>query len=369
MKLLIEIGHPAHVHLFRNLYRELINRGHEVFVFAKDTPAIKTLLSDYDIKYKLLTPSGKSIFRKGINMLQNSILLRREIRRIRPGIVISSTPSLMQSAWLMNVPGIFMDDDDDSVEPFVTRFAHPFASVILSPFGTERKSKKTIYYRSNHELAYLHPDYFTPECSVLNSYGLKPVDFFSIIRFVAMTGHHDSNENGFTYNQKIELLKKLSTRGPVIVTSEIDVEFNEGRIIRIENMSDIHSLLYYASIFVGDSQTMTSEAAMLGTPAFRCNTFKGRIAYLNEEEKAGLVYSFLPSEFEHLLNQIDDVISVNDFSINWLEKRALFISERVSLTKLLIWIIENYPESISQLRNDIDFPFKVIENPVSVVAD
>ena len=35
MRILIDIGHPAHVHLFRNLYKELISKGHFVIVTVK----------------------------------------------------------------------------------------------------------------------------------------------------------------------------------------------------------------------------------------------------------------------------------------------------------------------------------------------
>ena len=37
----------------------------------------------------------------------------------------------------------------------------------------------------------------------------------------------------------------------------------------------IHTVLYYASLYVGDSQTMATEAALLGTPSIRFNSFVG----------------------------------------------------------------------------------------------
>jgi hypothetical protein len=36
MKVLIDIGHPAHVHFFRNAIRELESKGHAVKVTARD---------------------------------------------------------------------------------------------------------------------------------------------------------------------------------------------------------------------------------------------------------------------------------------------------------------------------------------------
>jgi len=55
----------------------------------------------------------------------------------------------------------------------------------------------------------------------------------------------------------------------------------------------MHSLLYYATMFIGDSQTMTSEAAMLGTPSLKLNSFAGKLSVPNElEQKYQLCYSF-----------------------------------------------------------------------------
>ena len=36
MKLLVDMGHPAHVHFFRHAIRELESRGHEVRITARD---------------------------------------------------------------------------------------------------------------------------------------------------------------------------------------------------------------------------------------------------------------------------------------------------------------------------------------------
>ena len=62
-------------------------------------------------------------------------------------------------------------------------------------------------------------------------------------------------------------------------------------------------------MFIGDSQTMTSEAAVLGTPAIRCNSFVNRISYLEEEENTyELTFGFKPEDslkmFEHILHPL-----------------------------------------------------------------
>ena len=44
MNILIDIAHPAHVHLTRNTYFELTAKGHKVIVTVKDIPSAIQLL-------------------------------------------------------------------------------------------------------------------------------------------------------------------------------------------------------------------------------------------------------------------------------------------------------------------------------------
>ena len=51
MNILIDINHPAHVHLLRYVYEELKAHGHTLYVTIKDIPAAKALLESYGIPY------------------------------------------------------------------------------------------------------------------------------------------------------------------------------------------------------------------------------------------------------------------------------------------------------------------------------
>jgi predicted glycosyltransferase len=44
MKLLIDIGHPAHVHVFKNAIRELRKKGHEITIVTEDTVVANGIL-------------------------------------------------------------------------------------------------------------------------------------------------------------------------------------------------------------------------------------------------------------------------------------------------------------------------------------
>ena len=69
MNILIDIGHPAHVHLLRNTYHQLIQNGHFVWVTVKDIPIAKTLLEKYMMNYINLGEKRDSLLGKALTQL------------------------------------------------------------------------------------------------------------------------------------------------------------------------------------------------------------------------------------------------------------------------------------------------------------
>ena len=51
MKILIDIGHPAHVHYFRNFIKIMKSRGHKLLVVARDREVVYDLLNYYSIEF------------------------------------------------------------------------------------------------------------------------------------------------------------------------------------------------------------------------------------------------------------------------------------------------------------------------------
>ena len=117
--------------------------------------------------------------------------------------------------------------------------------------------------------------------------------------------------------------------------------------------------MYYATMFIGDSQTMTSEAAVLGTPSIRCNTFVGRIHYLEEEEyKYGLTYGFRPDQTEAMFQKIEELLVMPNLKQEWQARRQKMLSEKIDYSRFLTWFIENYPESARIMRENPDYQWR-----------
>lgn len=359
MKILIDIGHPGHVHLFKETYRILKGKGHQVSVITKEITVAKTLLDYYNIKYVNIGSKGDSIFSKILVQLLFNLKTFSHVKKNKIDIGIGSSFTIAQISRLTSMNSINFDDDDDDAEPLFVKYAHPFSNIVLSPSSIVRKTLKNIPYKGTHELAYLHPKRFTPDINIIKKIGLKDGESYFVLRFVALMGHHDGGHKGINIVQKRELINYLKGFGKIFITSEkpIEEEFEQYRLP--VPPEEIHSLLFYAKMFLGDSQTMTSEAAILGTPALKCNTFAGKLAVPNElEEKYGLCYSFRPSEFDQFLNKTKELIVQPDLDKEWKEKRQKFIADKIDVTAFMVWFIENYPKSAKIMKEDPDYQLR-----------
>lgn len=353
MNILMDIAHPAHVHLLRNTYAELIRRGHHVHVTVKDIPSAIVLLQKYDIPFTYLGGMHDSLLGKVFLQFSYNYKLWKLVRQNKIDIGFGSSLTLAHISRLTKMHSIILDDDDDEVEPLFVKYAHPYADVVLSPDCTVRATKNAISYAGYHELAYLHPNRFKPDPAILQEIGLTEGEPYFVLRFNAFKAHHDVGVQGLSIENKRKLIEVLKKKGRVFITSErnIDEEFKSYQLVL--SPDKIHSLIYYATLLIGDSQTMTSEAAVLGTPAVKCNSFAGRLAVPNElENKYGLCFSFLPEKSDEFFRKIEELISTGNLKTIFAERKQRLLEEKLDVTAFYCWFIENYPDSKTLMKEN-----------------
>ncbi len=349
MNILMDLSHPAHFHLLRNTYFQLLKTGHKIIVTVKNEPAIIELLKSYKIDFIVLGNKSDLLILKGFKQIIYNFKLWYLVLKYKITLGFSSSFTMTQIALFTPMDAILLDDDDDDVEPLVAKFGHPFAKAVLSPDCVNRKTKNLITYKGYHELAYLHPNCFQPDVEVLDELGIGRNEIYYVLRFNAFKAHHDVGIKGISLENKRKLINLLESRGRVFITTEreIDDEFKK-YLIKIPS-EKIHSLLFFATMFVGDSQTMTSEAAVLGTPAIRCNSFVGRISYLEElEHKYQLAYGFKTTEVEQMFVKIQNLLSLPNLKHIWGDKRKEMLKDKIDVTDFYIRFIQNYPKSLQK---------------------
>ena len=347
-----------------------------------------------------------------------------------------------------------------------------------------------------HELAYLHPNHFTPDPKIVEAYGIDTSKPYFVMRFASLNAHHDSGIKGINTDiaqRLINILENsgshsgldhfesdpasacslsdqlipfssacslfpssgnklvpqiptdpsqlvpLSTNSPsnnstsgnkprIYITSErpLEPQFEKYRLhlgapketnecvsngesggpeyslskrgfdtrtrvtnaiyitserplepqfekYRIKiNPLDMHHVMAFASLYIGDSQTMAAEAGVLGVPFVHFNDFVGRIGYLRElEDKYELGYGIhasvlppdspirrndgfvQPSGVDALYHRVEQLVAMPSEQRRkvWASRRNQMLADKVDCAKFLTYFIENYPNSATEVKN------------------
>jgi predicted glycosyltransferase len=150
----------------------------------------------------------------------------------------------------------------------------------------------------------------------------------------------------------------LKPHGDIYITAERELEpqFEQYRI-KI-NPLDMHHVMAFADMYIGDSQTMAAEAGVLGVPFVRFNDFVGRIGYLRElEDDYNLGFGIKPSEVNRLYEVIEELLQMPNRKAVFQERRQKMLSEKIDFAKFLTWFIESYPESKKIMKTNPEYQY------------
>jgi len=350
MKYWFYLGHPAHFHLVRNSFDDLKKKGHECRFIIKKKEFIEELLKENGYTYDLIVKRERK--KKGKLsliwiMVRQDFNLFRLCLKGKPDIGIGTSEHFSHVGKILRFPSINLNEDDASVVPLYCMVAYPLASVILSPVSCNngKWEYKSIKYRSFHELAYLHPNHFVPDRKVVEKY-FSPDEPFFILRFSGLYAHHDAGKEGIDLELANTIIGILSKYGKVYITSERELEPSLEKYRVPFRHSDMHHIMAFSRLFIGDSQTMAAEAGVLGTPFIRYNSFVGRIGYLNELERDyKLGVGIKAGEKESLLQAIEEMSRDDRYQKENLIRKQQMLNDKFDFAKFLTWFIENYPRS------------------------
>jgi len=357
MKILFNTGHPAQVHLFKNVIRNLEKNGHECKTTAIDKDVSLNLLNAYGFDYEVVGSAKSGLFSKAVELIEIEKKVYKIAKSFKPDILVGGSGNAYSThvGKLIGKPSIiFEDSEKGKIEHLLT---NPFATVICTTSSFKKKlGDKQVLFNGYKELAYLHPNCFYPKQTVLDELGLTPEDTIVVFRFVSWSADHDIGHQGI--QNKVEFVKELEKCGRVLITSEEELgpELEKYRIS--VSPEKLHDLLYYTQMLVGDSQTMTTEAAVLGVPAIRCNSFVGNndmSNFVELEQKYKLIFNY--SDSEEALKKAVELIKKPERKEEWNKKKERLLKEKIDVTAFMTWFIESYPDSYKEMKENPDFQY------------
>lgn len=342
MRVLIDIGHPAHVHFFRQPIALLRNRGHDVLVTSREKEIAVALLEELGIQHQVISSKrGSGLLNLATELLQRDFALWRVVGRYRPDVMLAiGGTSIAHVGRLTGVPSlVFYDTENATLQNAIT---YPFASCVIAPTCYEAwlPRRRHIRYRGYHELSYLHPRYFSPmrERALANGLAASGDTFF--IRVVSWQASHDVGEHGWNTPLLRRLITKLSSHAKVLISSErpLDAEFEPWRYRG--RVSDVHHVLAYCRALIGESATMASECAVLGVPSIYA-ALTGR-GYTNEQElRYGLVKNVRRLDWNELESAVDAILSAP--REHYQAARAALLADTVDVAAFVAECAETFP--------------------------
>jgi uncharacterized protein len=345
MRILIDMGHPGHVHFYRHALRELERRGHELLICARDKDVTLSLLDHYQFPYQTFSNMGHGTLGMSREFLAREWGLMRTIKSFNPDVVTAIGGLFIAPACrMMGKPSIVFTDSEPV--PFDNYLTYPFATLVCTPDCFLRELKcRHLRYPGYHELAYLHPKRFKPDPSILKEMGITEKDPFILLRFVAWKATHDIGQHGFDLSFKIKLIEQLSQYGRVLISSEspLPPELEPHRFHLPPHR--IHHALYYARLFMGDGATMATEAALLGTPTVRSSSMALNMGnFIELMTTYHLVLSYQDAETA-LLSALQ-LLNDDHSKSTWKERRNRLLTDKIDVTAYMVDLIENHADHI-----------------------
>ncbi|MGQ3414269.1 DUF354 domain-containing protein [Natrinema sp. LN54] len=339
MRILVLANTPAHVHLYRHAVDRLERAGHDVLVLTREYACTTDLLDYFDMPYRVYgdhETEGYSRLGFAREVGGQFLTIGTEAVRFDPDVIFGRGPYAAYAGTLSRTPVVLVLDDEPG--DFNHTVSRPFADCILSPEVTRRDLGDAHYtFDGFKECAYLHPEVFEADSDVREYLDVEPDEPYVLVRFNALDALHDADLEGFRPEQRRDLIERLSEDATVFVSDEggeMDLRDLPARSYDL-HPALIHDAMAEASLLVADTGTMATEAALLGTPAFRYRgTDDHEYGEFRELERAGLAEQF--DSYDAVRDRSLEILADDEANARWQEQRREYVGDLVNLTDLLV---------------------------------
>lgn len=363
MRIALFINTPAQWHFWRNIVEKLMEDGHKCkLLFRKYRETLDVVEGLVPIIYSY---QANSKYGKILSLPFDILRATKKLYGFKPDLVVGfGLYDTFSSLLLRSSNLVFTDGEFRSSKYLELQYKMflPFSDVVITPESfLDDLGEKHLRVASYKELAYLHPNYYTPRDDVLDMMGVSEGEDYVLLRFNAFDAVHDIGIGGFSYEDKLRLVKELEKHARVFISSETELPKELEDYALPVPKTRIHDVIYHAKLLVTDTQTMATEAAILGTPVIRCNKFVGPNDmgnFIELEKRYGLMYNYQISEKELAIKKAVELVQEENLKKEWYKKREKLLKEKIDITAFMVWFIENYPESLEEFRQNPDIQYR-----------
>lgn len=338
MKIIIDIGHPAHVHLFKNFAIEMQKKGHVILFTCREKEFEIRLLQAAGFKYISLGHHYKSVGGKAFGLLKFNLKLLNIARKFQPDVFLSSgSMYAAQVSALLGRPHIALEDTENMEQIWLYK---PFSKLILTPDAIPQKyGKKQLRYKGFHQSAFLHPNYFKREVDFKRKLGISSNERVFLLRMVALNATHDLKVPGLSKDQVLKLINILENKGRLFISSEKPLVNGLEKYSLNIAPEMIHDFISICDLVIGESSTMSNEAGYLGVPNIFIEDINLNV--LNRYSELGLKIHFKGLDDERL-KEVEFIVSnIAEYKEKFERNSKDFINNSIDLTAYLVDLFES----------------------------
>lgn len=330
MKICVDIGSPVHVHYFKNFIRIMRELGHDFLITARHDEQVLQLLRYYNFDFVDRGSNLPNISGKLVYMLKADYLLYRLAKEFNPDVFLSfASLYAAHASRLLGKRHVAFDDIRHSrLAPILYQ---PFADLICTPTCYDRDfGRKHLRFDGYMELCHLHPNYFRPDETILSDLNVLPDEKFAVVCF--------KKDALLNPEGRIRTLSELGRYGKVFISGdEIPAGFGDLKLPVPPHK--MHDVLYFASLLMSESEVLSTEGALLGTPTVHCATLTRPLGQYKELRETYELLFYSGSNATALAWA--DELLANEAKSEWSYRQKRMLDEKVDVTKFMVEIVLN----------------------------
>ena len=348
MRILFDLGHPAHVHYFKNLIKLLKKNGSQVLIVAREKDVTHSLLKYYNMPYLSRGKGSKTLSGKLFYLFKANLQLYKYSILFKPDLFISfASPYAAQIAHFFNKPHISFTDTEHA-KLGIASFL-PFTDTIITPKSFKgHLGHNHIKFDGYMEDAYLHPKYFKPDENILKKLNLTNKEKYVVLRLVSWDASHDIGQKGFNIETLIKLIAEIKNHARVFISAENKIPKILKKYQLSINPTEIHDVLSFAELFIGEGATMASECAIMGTPSIYINTLSA--GTLEDQEQKGILYLFNSSS--GLIEKAREILTNPKVKKQTKQISIDLFKNKIDINNFFYWLISDYPKGVINYNNN-----------------
>ena len=348
MRVLFDLGHPAHVHYFKNLIKLLKKNGNQVLIVAREKDVTHSLLKNYKIPYLSRGKGSKTLSGKLFYLFKANFQLYKYSIVFKPDLFISfASPYAAQIANYFNKPHIAFTDTEHA-KLGIASFL-PFTDTIITPKTFKGNlGHNHIKFDGYMEDTYLHPKYFKPNKNILKKLNLSNQEKYVVLRLVSWDASHDIGQKGFRIDTLVNLIAEIKNHARIFISAENKIPRIFKKYQLSINPTEIHDVLSFAELFIGEGATMASECAIMGTPSIYINSLSA--GTLEDQEQKGILYMYKSSN--GLIEKTREILTNPKAKEETKQKSKDLFKNKIDINIFFYWLISEYPKSVLNYKNN-----------------